>query len=327
MRARTLIRGALAGTAAGLLCSAAMADDDASVTVISSRTASDYVRPERAGGTSRSEAYAFGDGGSWSGAVVDPTFSHVVFLDVAKAIMEPLAKQGYVPTKDPRATRELIMVYWGRTQTPERYEATRAAEVLQNATQKALQANRQNNEKVIQANSPVNPPAVAMPCGKFEADTTVDQVTGLIDANNALEGALALNAAQNQSRDLADEKNAELLGFDSWWNATAQMDGTPLAYRRQDLISELEHDRYFVILMAYDFQEMWKHKKHKILWETRFSVRERGTDFSKALPLMAADAAKYFGKDSNGLIRDTLPAGRVDVGPLKTLGVVASDSK
>ncbi len=83
--------------------------------------------------------------------------------------------------------------------------------------------------------------------------------------------------------DLEDSKNASLLGYDGLWNSTANYQGTPLEYRRQDMLNELEHDRYFVILMAYDFQAVWK-QKHNLLWETRFSVRQRGAEFDKELP-------------------------------------------
>jgi hypothetical protein len=76
--------------------------------------------------------------------------------------------------------------------------------------------------------------------------------------------------------------------------------------------------------MAYDFQKMWKHRQHKLLWETRFSINERGVDFDKALPLMAMNVSKYFGEDSNGLVHGAMPMGHVEVGPVQSLGVVAA---
>jgi hypothetical protein len=52
------------------------------------------------------------------------------------------------------------------------------------------------------------------------------------------------------------------------------------------------------------------------------SVRERGTDFGKVLPSMVRYGSQYFGQDSRGLLRKPLPIGRVDVGEVKSLGVV-----
>jgi hypothetical protein len=97
---------------------------------------------------------------------------------------------------------------------------------------------------------------------------------------------------------------------------------TPQRVRRDELISEIEENRYFVVLMAYDFQLMWKQKKHKLLWETRFSISERRNQFDKALPVMAQYASRYFGRDSRGLMRTRVPEGRVEIGEVRSLGDV-----
>ena len=246
------------------------------------------------------------------------------FIEVARTLAAPLARKNFVPSSNPRATKQLIMVYWGRTSTPQRMNTSIGAEMLQQASAADAGARSANSPQQYFADQVVVPPAVAMPCAKYDPATTTDQSTGQIDADNSMSGALSMVAAENRSRDLQDARNASLLGYDTWWDSTAGFKGTPLEHRRQDMIDELEQDRYFVILMAYDFQTMWKQKKHKLLWETRFSIRQRGIDFTKQLPQMVQNASKYFGEDSHGLIRDSLPAGRVDVGDIKTLGVVAS---
>ena len=112
-----------------------------------------------------------------------------------------------------------------------------------------------------------------------------------------------------------------MLGFDAELAPADQVRGTALDVRRQDLINELEEHRYFVVLMAYDFPELWKHKKHKLLWEVRFSIREKNNDISKVLPAMAASASRYFGENSGKLVRAELPDGHVEVGPLKTISM------
>ena len=72
--------------------------------------------------------------------------------------------------------------------------------------------------------------------------------------------------------------------------------------------------------MAYDFQLLWKEKKHKLLWETRFSVRENRNDFGKALPAMSQYASRYFGQDTHGLIRRPLQE-NINLGELRILGI------
>jgi len=294
------------------------------ITVVSSKVNDAYSRSRLADGKYVEETYTFGEGGHWTGTVKDGSIDAVKFIDVARAMAAPLALQSYVPSRDPKATRQLIMVYWGRTSTPERFDGSASAGILQNAAANAAIHKTANDANTTFSQQVVVPPAVTMPCAKFDPATTTDQITGSIDSDNALSGALSLVSAENKSRDQQDAKNASLLGYDTWWDSTANFKGTPLEHRRQDMIDELEHDRYFVILMAYDFQTLWKHRKHKLLWETRFSVSQRGVDFDKELPFMAMNASRYFGQSSNGLARDSLPVGRVDVGDLKTLGVVAA---
>jgi hypothetical protein len=120
---------------------------------------------------------------------------------------------------------------------------------------------------------------------------------------------------------LVDLQNAMILGYAGEIAASHPNLGLIHNVKRDDLIDDIEHNRYFVVLMAYDFQLMWKEKKHKLLWETRFSIREQGNDFMKLLPSMATYASQYFGQDSHGLIRQAIPEGNVEIGIPKTVGV------
>ncbi len=69
---------------------------------------------------------------------------------------------------------------------------------------------------------------------------------------------------------------------------------TALSGYRDDLINEIEYSRYFVVLMAYDFQMTWKQKRHKLLWVTRFSIAQHKGNFSKQLAAWAFYASRYF---------------------------------
>jgi len=98
-------------------------------------------------------------------------------------------------------------------------------------------------------------------------------------------------------------QNAALLGYLPDMNKAAAYQTTALKGFRQDIVDDVEENRYFVVLMAYDFQTLWQHKQRKLLWETRFSIREPGNDFAEELGAMAQRAASYFGQDSHGLVR------------------------
>jgi len=144
----------------------------------------------------------------------------------------------------------------------------------------------------------------------------------------------ARNTLDGYSQDMLNFANAKLLGFDTEPPFDSMRNPTEDAgeffwgpsYRdnflrkmHQATMSQVEINRYYVILRAYDFQTAWKEKKLKLLWETRFSLGQRLHDFGKNLPTMAQSASIYFGHDSYGLIYRPVPEGRVEVGEATVL--------
>ena len=297
----------------GAPCSAvpaSFAADGAVVTAVSSQASDGYVRERLPDGSLQPEAYTFGNGGHLPGPSHDDTIDRLGFEDVAKALVGPLADQKYVAAadSDPNRTRLIIMVYWGTTTGTEGSSGSAAYENLQGSQPRAQPP-------------PPPPPSTGggRPAGVSAGGPSSSNL-GL--QSNSLAGELGNVAAEEEARDQADFRNAQLLGYDS---ALAAAEGPTIStfkLRRDDLIAEIEQSRYFVVLMAYDFQDLWKHKRHRLLWVTRMSVREGEGDFSKMLPMMAGYASQFFGKDSGGLLRKTLPDGKVNIGEVKSLGPV-----
>jgi hypothetical protein len=136
------------------------------------------------------------------------------------------------------------------------------------------------------------------------------------------------NTLDGAAKDRTDMANAILLGFASE-GVFSQGFGDPTNMmsniRRQvhaAVVDAIEVSRYYVILRAFDFRYAWKQRKIKLLWETRYSLSERRHDFGKELPGMTQYASQYFGQDSHGLLRAPVPEGRVEIGPVKSLGDV-----
>ena len=249
-------------------------------------------------GTYAPETFAFGDGGHFGGASKDTSIDKLTFTNVAQVIAGPLARQGYVPTRDIHNTKLLIMVYWGTT------TGTHGG-----ASSVEFQMAEHTQSMIVPAAQPAYGAQAAMIAshsGQQGAPQTMDP------------DAVTVMMMENNQRDMTDLRNIELLGYNQGMTDTGfgnfGIKHDARTFVRDDLINEIEYSRYFVVLMAYDFNLAWKEKKHKLLWETRFSISERGNSFDKVLPAMAAYAGKYFGKDSHGLIRDPLPEGRVEVG-------------
>jgi hypothetical protein len=296
--------------AAGVLLAAhppaLAADEIQGVTAVASKVSTDYVRTKLANGSFKPETYAFGEGGRWSGGMNDSTFDKMTFMEVARVIAGPLASQNYlpVPPREPAKAKLLIMVYWGLTDVPAPASSSTAYDNL-SAIQNQI-ASAQGAARAAGGGGgsthyhPANPNA------------------GLRDDQLAeFSSAMTVMSIEDQMRSNIDFQNAKMLGYDAsdlvGTEKAKYVRGTAFGVDRNDLYEDLEENRYFVVLMAYDFQILWKDKKHKLLWETRFSIGERHNAFDKALPVMARYASQYFGQDSNGLLRTRVPEGSVQV--------------
>jgi hypothetical protein len=118
------------------------------------------------------------------------------------------------------------------------------------------------------------------------------------------------------------ERNAALLGY----RRSLEKERTKALPSTQELTMsvELNEERYFVVLMAYDYQFMRREKKPKLLWVTRLSMRSPGNNFTEALPALAFAGADVYGKSLDGLQRVRVNDREVEVKmeDFKVLGTV-----
>jgi hypothetical protein len=280
-------------------------DGAVGVTAVSSRVSKDYVRTKLPDGSFQPEEYAFGNGGRYDGPFRDASIDKLGFMDVARVIASALRAQNYIPARDLKTEKLLILVHWGTTIVPDPTSMSVGSLDLQSA----------GNTASI---SPGGVPAAAR--------------TAAAAKQNAYSEANRQIAMEIGQREQVDLMNAKMLGYDSegligtdYGNWIEHSGVTGL--HRDELLSEIEGNRYFVVLVAYDFQVYLKQKKLKALWETRFSINEPNNRFDRALPVMAQYASRYFGRDSHGLLRTQVPEGQVKVGEPKSLGEVEAPAK
>ena len=224
----------------------ARADGDGEL-AISSMTRPDYVRSRLADGSAEPETYVYGRGGAWTTCINDATIDQMTFKEVARITTASLARQKYLPAKNPNEAKLLIRIYWG--------------------------------------------------------------TTGGVDDTPA--------AVKNR-------RNAALMGYESVLAKSIEYRDTPFSFRYSALATEFyggAFGRYFVVLIAYDYQLMRRQKKEIPLWVTRFSIPGRGNAFDQELAAMTRAASSYFGRPSNGLTHENLPEGHVSLGELNILGV------
>lgn len=281
-----------------LIQAPARGDDLPETISLFSATYPPYVRTVLPDGTLKPQTYAFGEGGSWNGHSSDPTAEAVNFTSIVQLLAPELAKKNYfgVAGQDPKRTDLLIMVYWGTTDTP--------------SSSSEAQIARQVLNEVSHMEDP------------YPAPTTM--IERLVNEGNknrkaALkEDAMFLIHAANRRRDRQAAQNADLLGYVSELRRVAIYHNTAFSGWR-DVASEIEEGRYFVVLLAFDFQSLWRAKEKKLLWQTRLSIRAHRSDFAKQLAGMLRTASPYFGRDSGRLIRESLPETNVRLGEMKVV--------
>lgn len=268
-----------------LLMGGAVAAQEASIAA-SATAGSDYQRPRDAAGALRPETYVFAEGQFLGGGTVDRGLEQTTFTQITRTLAANLARQNYLPAADLNSAQLVIMVHWGMTMVSEDpmkdINLQRAQEAL--ATFSAAQ-----------------------------------EANGLADPTALNSATSALGMARQGVQD-AVNRNAVLLGFARSLERERSQMMTSTA--EITMSNELNEERYFVILMAYDNQTRLQERRSRLMWVTRLSVRSPGNNFTEALPALARVGAEVFGRQVDGLVRVKAPLGRgtVTIGELEVLG-------
>lgn len=276
----------LAGLTAALSLPLPAAQDQS--IAVSATAIADYVRPADPAGGPRPESYVFAEGRFFDGGTVDRGLVRTTFADITRTMAVNLAKQNYFPANRADAADLVIMVHWGTTTI---YE----------------DPNRQFDIENVQAAA---------------AAYNAAQDAGIPADRSAMN--LAMDARATAQENVADaiQRNAVLLGY------ARVLDRERRALQPTNveitMSNELNEERYFVILMAYDNRLRTRERKAKLLWVTRLSVRSPGNNFVEALPTLAKVGADVFGRQIDDLVRVKSPILRssVRLGELEVIGTV-----
>jgi len=258
------------------------------VVAVFSKTSNGYTRPE-----GRTESFIFADGGRLPGAYDDHSIDDLKFAQVAGVIAASLKRQNYVQTSDVKTADLLVFVSFGTTTS-----------IDESGYQDSM-TNLATGMRMV-ANSPQN--LGTSSGGTVNTQAISDGLSGFW----GIDGVLDQIALANEARFQANKVNAEILGYDKSWQETNLM--RPYLSTARDILSEIEESRYFVVLKAYDFQTLRQHKQKKLLWLTRYSIRQAGSRFDNELVDMTRYASQFFGQNIDHLLRRHLPEGHVEFG-------------
>jgi len=278
--------------------------DHQAFVVISVNASKAYTRQKIVNGSPRPETYLFYRGKFFPGTP-DPSIERMSFDDITQALAPNLAKQNYQPTTDKKAADLLIIVNWGTTLTEPGSEKTDAERLFQFDT--LMSTVRSYNS------------AWAAYTGNQDGALALPPDTSDITAN------LMVRQNDEQSAQSYAGMNARLLGYTAILaKAEAQSWVHPdggVSAAVETRLSELNQERYFVILLAYDYQKILRDRaakglppaRPKPVWSLRMNMQADGNNFRQALPEMSQVAADYFGKQL-----DDLQTLRVSVGSTKS---------
>ncbi len=267
------------------------ASKDAVVTAVFSSLSNGYERRKLPDGSFKREYYALANGQYVAGSDSDPSIDKVPFPAIAGLVAEHLAKQNYFLAPDAKSVDILLLISWGTT-------APFNESISRNALDRILNVMNANHVIGQSRLSVVSPLAGGSPGGS--------QISG-----GGSDGYDEVTEIQffNDMRRKADEWNARVLGYSKEINNRdnpSRYAGAGAYY--DDLISDIEEARYYVVVSAYDFRTATREGKRKLLWATRVSIRAQGNRFDERLKTMLANAGQHFGQETHDLLGSIRPA-------------------
>ncbi|MFT3866991.1 MAG: hypothetical protein QM715_00705 [Nibricoccus sp.] len=223
------------------------------------------------------------------GNVRDRSVEQAKFIDVAKGLVPGLNKSSYVPAKSLAEADLLLVVHWGVTTSfsGSRMLDMRDPQDVYDLRQSFAIGRAEEIAAALEQSGPGSP----------------------VNPERALSTGLTRQYQDDlQFRDFEMEtKNsphmssvAELLGFS---NELAKDARRPVSSElARTLIASLERDRYFIVVMAYDWQRWLKEKKMVRMWVSRLSIPSPGINFPIAVRRMNLAGADSFGTSNPELV-------------------------
>ncbi len=280
---------------------------------IYSDAASGYKRSYHADGSPVVEYYALAYGGLLEGTAFGPTQKEEDFPDVAGVIGDKLAEEGYLFAENFEQADHMLVIHWGATNT------LPGALGPQGNGQADQAINDMARARLAGSFGSIESAGDGTAAGAANARALNAQIQS--DAQSEFVNALLLNEIYNRERDRRVARTAGMLGYTDALISANMIAGSMGSFMQYELTSELEDPRYYVVIIAYDFDDMVKHRKRTLRWVTRASIRVQGNDFMDKLDEIVAQAGNYYGRDTKRLIRRY--QGEVEIGELQVVGTDA----
>jgi hypothetical protein len=256
----------------------------------------EYLQTRRdEAGNLRNETYFVVAGTYFPGQIVDRTLERTTLAEIARMLAPELAKQNYTPAASIASAELMLVVHWGTTvrarsdndyivdaQRQQRDALDLRAEL------QALNSNGAGAPPDVHPNLAVNRSSES----KGDADQYFDSMMNDLYWGA---GSSTLISSDRITENLIGSSVASLLGFAKDLRAEALK---PFGSERgRTFRAMLEDERYFIIVMAYDFPAFQASgfKETRRLWTCRLSMHSPGVNFRQAVFRIGAVGSNYFG--------------------------------
>ncbi|QXD31306.1 hypothetical protein [Candidatus Pelagisphaera phototrophica] len=280
---RAAMRFAIATAATFFLAGTIFAAKTARV-FIDSEASTTYNEVKENDGGAKYETYVFIKGNFYVGDFDDKSLRTASFEEVAATLAENMKQRNFYPSSSPSEGDLLIVVHYGTTSV------------------------EPDLEELFMLDS-------TDPYAQGESDDTgysevySDDFVDLADLNDL--------DANNTAQHRQTMRNNSL-------GITKALNRRNITTTEEfDLRVEMQDERYFIILMAYDYEKLRSENERELLWTTRFSVPSIGTNFEDAYPALARAASSYYGTSLEKYAKTNthFGTGNVEIGTLETVAV------
>jgi len=229
--------------------------DETASVFIDSQTTKEYRKRKDSGEGVAREYYHVMEGRFFGGTKRDRSMDDMDFKDVVANLAKELRLRNYYPAREFEKGDLLIVVHWGATDEP--YDPE----------------DPQNN----------------IGFGDEEEDALSEDEGGWDSVSSMLDRQSTFDYEHSLSAGSSDEVK-EMLGF----NRALDAKGMTLLEEAR-ILSQVNTERYFMVLMAFDWQKKIKKGESDLLWTTRFSMESVGTNFADSMPAMMRAAQDFYG--------------------------------
>ncbi|NET39525.1 MAG: hypothetical protein F6K19_47455, partial [Cyanothece sp. SIO1E1] len=257
----------------------------------------DYLKERARDPNNRIQTYQFMEGRRYFGKSFDGGVQEMTFMDLATGLAQHLAKQDFYPNSVLGEGELLIVVNYGVTDFEEDM-----METLGITSEESVLGQDVSQVDV--------------------ASSSAADVTALFDVIDTIAGISSLTDGLNSGNSMTRKEKAFMLGIEE---IPDRPDHLSANYEYEEMLRE---SRYFVVLLAYDYQLLTKTGEKKLLWSTRYNIRTAGQSYQAAIQDMNLVASDFFGKNFKKLTRKRLDDdSNVEIGEIEVITTDSSPAK